>query len=88
MNKTTSYIIVGLTLLTTLIVSCKSQKHKGGRTDTYSSGVIHFASDESFSPIIEEERDIFESIYTKARVNPIYTSESEGINLLLKTAYV
>ena len=84
MNKTTSYIIVGLTLLTTLIVSCKPQKHKGGRTDTYSSGVIHFASDESFSPIIEEERDIFESIYTKARVNPIYTSESEGINLLLK----
>lgn len=84
MNKTTSYIIVGLTLLTTLIVSCKPQKHKGGRTDTYSSGVIHFASDESFSPIIEEERDIFESIYTKARVNPIYTSESDGINLLLK----
>jgi len=46
--------------------------------------VISFASDESFSPIIEEEKQIFESIYTQAKVKPIYTSESDGINMLLK----
>ena len=55
--KHLSYIIVGLTLTATLWISCSERRPKGGRTDTYSSGVISFASDESFSPIIEEERE-------------------------------
>lgn len=84
MKKSTSYIYVGLLLSALLCASCGEQKHKGGRTDTYSSGAITFASDESFSPIIEEEREIFHSIYKDARVTPIYTSESDGVNLLLK----
>uniref|UniRef100_A0AB33J943 Substrate-binding domain-containing protein n=1 Tax=Prevotella sp. GTC17260 TaxID=3236796 RepID=A0AB33J943_9BACT len=85
MKKRVSYIFVGLTLLSvSLLASCGQKKHKGGRTDTYSSGVISFASDESFSPIIEEERQIFETIYNQAKVKPIYTNESDGINMLLK----
>lgn len=84
MKRNISYILVGLTLTVSLFASCGEQKHKGGRTDTYSSGVISFTSDESFSPIIEEERDIFESIYLQAKIKPIYTNESDGINLLLK----
>ena len=83
MKRNLSYIIVGLTLTASLIASCGEQKHKGGRTDSYSSGVITFASDESFSPIIEEERDIFESIYMEAKVKPVYTNETDGINMLL-----
>jgi len=82
--KNLSYILIGLAISAVLCVSCQENKHPDGRTDTYSSGTISFASDESFSPIIEEEREIFESIYIKAKVNPIYTSESEGINMLLK----
>ena len=78
-----SYIFVGLALLACLCVSC-NKKRKDGRTDTYSSGVISFASDESFSPIIEEEREIFEMMYKQAKVNPIYTNESDAINMLLK----
>ncbi len=84
MRNKLSYIFVGLTLSASLMTSCGQQKHKGGRTDTYSSGVISFASDESFSPIIEEEKQIFESIYTKATVKPIYTNELDAINMLLK----
>ena len=83
MNKLTSYIIVGLTLSTVLYSSCKQQKSKDGRTDTYSSGAISFASDESFSPIIEEERELFESTYTEAHLTPIYTNEAEAIQMLL-----
>ena len=79
-----SYIIVGLTLSACLFASCNNQKRKDGRTDTYSSGVISFASDESFSPIVEEERELFETVYPKAKVKPIYTSESDGVNMLLK----
>lgn len=84
MKNELSYILVGLTLAVGLMASCGKQKHKGGRTDTYSSGAISFASDESFSPIIEEEREIFETIYTQAKVKPIYTNESDGMNMLLR----
>ncbi|MCD8305953.1 MAG: substrate-binding domain-containing protein [Prevotella sp.] len=76
-------IIVGLTLSANVLASCYGQKNKDGRTDTYSSGAISFASDESFSPVIDEERELFESIYTEATLTPIYTSESEAVQMLL-----
>lgn len=82
MSKKLSYILVGLTL-SLLSTSCGDNKPVDGRTDTYSSGAITFASDESFSPIIEEEIQIFESIYKEAKVTPVYTSESDAMNLLL-----
>lgn len=81
MKKTLFYSLVGLTLF--LGLSSCEDKPKNGRTDTYSSGAIKFASDESFSPIIEEEIEVFESIYTKASVKPIYTNEIDAMNLLL-----
>ena len=61
MNKNIFYAIVGLILSSYILVSC-NEKHKGNRTDTYSSGAISFASDESFSPIIDEEIQVFESV--------------------------
>lgn len=84
MIKSTSYIFVGLTLVAGLLVSCMDKKPKDGRTDTYSSGAMTFASDESFSPVIEEERELFEFTYPKAKLTPIYTNESDAINKLLK----
>jgi len=77
-------IIVGLTLALGLLVSCNNNKTKSSRTDTYSSGAIAFASDESFSPIIDEQIQIFESIYKEAKVKPIYTNELDAVNMLLK----
>ena len=85
MRITASYSIVGLSIAAALAVSCQGGKSKSGRTDTYSSGAISFASDESFSPFLEEELDIFHSIYTQAKVKPVYTNESDGINRLLNT---
>ena len=87
MNKNLSYTFVGLTLVAALWASCSDKKPKSGRTDTASSGVISFASDESFSPIIEEEREVFEKIQCKgnAELKPIYTNESDGITKLLKS---
>ena len=81
MYKNLFYSIVGCILAFGLF-SCES-KPKSGRTDTYSSGAITFASDERFSPIIEEERVVFEAMYPKAKVTPIYTNELEAVNLLL-----
>lgn len=67
----------------TSFCSC-GNKNKNGRTDTYSSGAMTFASDESFSPIIDEERSLFEALYPLAKITPIYTNESEAINMLLQ----
>ena len=85
MKKNASYILVGLTLAACLATACSDNKQKKDkRTDTYSSGVISITSDESFKPIVEEEREVFESIYTEAKIKPIYTNESEGITNLLQ----
>ena len=67
-----------------LLLSCGKKKSKDGRTDTYSSGSVSFVADESFSPIIEEERDVFEATYTKAKITPIYSNEVDGMNMLLR----
>lgn len=83
MRKDTFNIIVGLTLVLCLFAACKD-KPKNGRTDTYSSGTIKFVSDESFSPIIEEEIEVFESIYPNAKVIPQYTNELDAVNMLMK----
>lgn len=76
-------ITVGLTLVLGLFVSCKD-KPKNGRTDTYSSGTMPFVSDESFSPIIEEEKEVFELTYPQAHIKPIYTDELNAVNMLMK----
>ena len=66
------------------VVLLWKKKSKDGRTDTYSSGSVSFVADESFSPIIEEERDVFEATYPKAKVTPIYSNEVDGMNMLLR----
>ena len=82
MTKNSFNILVGLTLILGLLLSCSS-KPKSGRTDTYSTGTVSFVSDDSFSPIIEEQRDIFESMYPQAKLKPIYTNELDAVNMLM-----
>lgn len=74
-----------LTIILTLpvLVACKD-KSPTGRTDTYSSGAIEFASDESFSPIIDEEVEIFQLTYPAATLTPIYTNELDAINMVME----
>lgn len=75
--------IQGLCLLLVLLSACQS-KPKDGQTDTYTSGVIAIAADESFRPIVQEEIDVFESMYPLAGIVPRYVTEVEAVNLLLK----
>ena len=83
MKRNISYILVGLTLATILFASCSEQKRKDGRTDTNSSGAITFASDESFSPIVDELVDVFQAQCPQAKLTPVYTNEVDGVNMLL-----
>jgi phosphate transport system substrate-binding protein len=70
--------------VTLLFLSCQNKKSKDEQTDTYTSGVIKIAVDESFKPIIQEELDVFEAQFTQAGIVPIYTNEVEAVNYLLK----
>jgi phosphate transport system substrate-binding protein len=69
--------------LVLILFSCQS-KIKDKFTDTYTEGVIPIAVDINFQPIIQEELDVFESIYPKAGIVPTYTNEGDAINFLLK----
>jgi len=69
--------------LALLLFSCQN-KSKDGQTDTYTSGVIAIAVDESFKPIIQEELDVFEAQFPQAGIVPTYTNEVDAINRLLK----
>lgn len=86
--RKTSYIYIGLTILSlAFLSSCGERKAKDGRTDTPTSGTIEFVADESFSPILEEERAQFQFEYPKAELKPLYTDETTGLKMLkdLKT---
>ena len=71
----------GLLVLLTLLSACQS---KDGQTDTYTSGVIAIAADESFQPIVQEEIDVFEGLFPLAGIVPRYVTEVDAVNLLLK----
>ena len=65
-----------------LLASCGGEKKSD--EETLYSGSIKIAVDESFKPIIEEELQVYRALTPEANVTPIYCSEVEAINLLLK----
>ncbi len=75
------YLTIGLLVLS--FFSCRSEK-KDKFTDTLTAGVIPVAIDETFAPILQEEIAVFESVYPKAGIVPVFTTEGNAINLLLK----
>ena len=84
MKRSRFYIIVGLMLsFSFLLSSCGQKRAKDGRTDTPTSGTIKFASDESFSPIIEELLQTYQFRYPQTHLLPIYTDDNTGMKLIL-----
>lgn len=75
--------LIGMLVMLTLLSACQG-KSKDGQTDTYTSGVIAIAADESFRPIVQEEIDVFEGMFPLAGIVPRYVTEVEAVNLLLK----
>lgn len=82
MNKQLLFTVITAITLCCVAISC-TETNKSGRTDTTSTGTMPFASDNSFSPVIEEQREVFEALRPQAHLVPIYTTETEGINLLM-----
>lgn len=71
--------IIQLSIVVLMLISCRQPNR-----DTPTSGVISIAVDQSFEPVIQQEIDVFEGIYTLAGIVPQYVSERDAINLLLK----
>ena len=82
----TRYIFTAILALSVIIASISScgNKSKNARTDTYASGKATIMSDESFSPIIDEELQVFHATYPDAEITPIYTNELDEMNALMK----
>ncbi len=64
------------------LYSCETKKQ--GETQTYTSGRIKIAVDETFEPIVKEELEVYHALTPSATITPIYTTETEAINLFLK----
>jgi phosphate transport system substrate-binding protein len=73
-NTLLTYML-GLVLLNSCSNGSKPQ-------DTATRGTITVAVDESLKPIIEAQKDVFESIYPEAKLNMIYTNEADALYLL------
>jgi len=65
-----------------LVLSCRTKT--GEYQDTPTSGTVSIAIDETFEPVIQNEIDVFESIYKTAGIIDIPCSEVKAFNLLLK----
>lgn len=81
-------LYIGFTtlLLAALFGSCLNSSNNSlgpKRTDTRTSGTIAFAADESFSPVIDEEVQVFEANHPDAHLHAIYTNELDAINRLM-----
>ena len=66
----------GLLAMLALLSACQG-KPKDGQTDTYTSGVVAIAADESFRPIVQEEINVFEGLFPLAGIVPRYVTEVE-----------
>lgn len=77
--KITSFLLLGIVIG---ILSCSEPK--SGQTDTYNTGSITIAADESYKPIIDQELEVFGNSYPKTKVILKTTSQQEALNLLFK----
>ena len=67
------------------LMSCKNNKNQAGNeSETYTSGAMQFASDESFSPLVEAERKQFQdNCKGNAQITAIYTDAQDGFDQLM-----
>ena len=74
-----------LTTVSLLWMACGGQDKKTGKElDTITTGEISIAVEEGYRPFISSCVDVFDSIYRRAKINPIYMSEGEAVNAMIQ----
>ncbi len=67
------------------LFSCEEQKDKSGKVvDTPTTGSIRIMVDEGYKPIIESSIDVYDSIYRQAKIHPVYTSEGQAVDAIIR----
>ncbi len=74
--------IIFLLFIAHLFVACQSGTVT--RTDTPTSGTAYISCDECFKPIMQEEIDVFTGLNINAHIIPVYCSENEAFQYILK----
>lgn len=67
-----------------VLFSCQNRSGDKKPADTPTTGEVSICVDETFKPIADAEIQVFQGLYQYAKVNPIYKSETEALNLLIK----
>jgi len=88
MNRTQFNTIVGLSLSLGLFLAC-GNKPKTDLDYDYEAAASCFVADESFHPILDEELEVYTRVFNRHAVkqdtlHPVYTSETEAIEKLMK----
>jgi phosphate transport system substrate-binding protein len=74
-----------LTTVSLLWMACGEQDKKTGKElDSITTGEISIAVEEGYRPFISSCVDVFDSIYRRAKINPIYMSEGEAVNAMIQ----
>lgn len=76
-NKAVLYLFL---FVLVIVASCQNNKSE---PQSYTSGREQILVDESLAPIIEDQAYLFESTYTKAKLDLVMKSENELVNLFL-----
>lgn len=70
-------------ILAGIFAACNSSKKKG-ISETPTSGLIKISADQTFEPIMEQEIDVFEGLYPKANIIPVYADEVDVVTSLIQ----
>ena len=70
-------------LLPFLVTACGADTDPNAPTDTLSSGTIQISVDETYRPVIEEQKKVFDSSYPNARIQVNYTTEQQCFDDLM-----
>ena len=73
-----------ITIVSLFWISCAERDKSGKVLDTITTGEITVAVEDGYKPVIASCIDVFDSIYRNAKIIPLYISEGEAVNALIK----
>ncbi len=83
MNRSTFNNIIGLTLILGLFLACGNKPKNAKAEQDYQKAARYFVADESFSPILNEARDVFMSKNVLDTLEAKYTNEQDAVKELM-----
>ncbi|MFN0013540.1 MAG: PstS family phosphate ABC transporter substrate-binding protein [Saprospiraceae bacterium] len=76
--------ILLLLSLIALLSGCQQRDKSGKVVDSPTTGHIRILVDECYRPVIASALDVFDTIYPRASIEAVYTSEGEALAALLR----